>query len=387
MPQKNFGQVVDFLNQHVETVVLGDEGGAQIIVVPKYQGRTMTSTARGAQGTSYGWINFNHIASGNVDPAVNLYGGEDRFWISPEGGQYSVFFEPDDPMTFANWRVPKLIDTDPFEVVEQETDRIQLVKRGAFLNYSRFVFQVELGREVILLDESTISSHLGCPTDGLTMVAHESRNQLTNIGQHAWQPDTGLIGIWTLNMNVPSPRATVIVPFQVGDVADRGQVVNADYFGKLDSDRLIVAEDQGLIYFLGDGRHRSKLGLSFERAKNFMGSWDPVLGVLTVAQFSLPGSSPHGYNNNLWEMQDEPYRGDVINSYNDGPNESGGLLGPFFELETISPALALVPGESYTHIHRTIRIEAGRSRLHEVARHVFGVGLDEIENQFNWNMR
>lgn len=382
MPPKNFGQVVEFLNQHVETVVLGDEEGAQVVVVPKYQGRTMTSTSRGLQGTSYGWINFAHIESGKVDPCFNLYGGEDRFWISPEGGQYSIFFEPDAPMTLANWRVPKLIDTEPFDIVERDSHRVQLTKRGTMLNYSRFEFQVELGREVVLLDDEAVSSCLDCEVDGLTLVAHESRNRLCNIGSEPWRPDTGLIGIWTLNMNVPSPNATVMVPFQQGSVVERGPIVNADYFGKLDSNRLVVDEAQGVIYFLGDGQHRSKLGLSFERAKNFMGSWDPTLGVLTVAQYNLPDSAEHGYSNNLWEVQKEPYRGDVINSYNDGPNEAGGLLGPFFELETISPALALAPNESFTHVHRTIRIEAERPRLDAVSRHVFGVGLDEIEKQF-----
>lgn len=383
MSEKNFGQVVEFLAQHVETVVLGEEGGAQIIVVPQYQGRTMTSTARGAKGTSYGWINYDHIASGNVDPVINLYGGEDRFWISPEGGQYSVFFEADRPMDFANWRVPKLIDTEPFDIVSQSAREIRLAKRGTLVNFSRTEFHVEMEREVALLDESVVSSHLGCSVDGVTMVAHESRNKLTNVGDLAWRPDTGLIGIWVLNMNIPSPRATVLIPFQTGDSDERGSIVNADYFGKLETDRLVVDEHKGLIYFLGDGHYRSKLGLSFDRAKSSMGSWDPVLGVLTVAQFNLPESAPHGYNNNLWEIQDEPYRGDVINSYNDGPNESGGLMGPFFELETISPALALAPNESFTHIHRTIRMEAERSRLDQVANHVFGVGLDEIESQFN----
>ena len=58
------------------------------------------------------------------------------------------------------------------------------------------------------------------------------------------------------------------------------------------------------------------------------------------------------------------------------------MLGPFFELETISPALALDPNESYTHIHRTIRLEGERGRLNDVSLHVFGVGLDELESQF-----
>ena len=83
-------------------------------------------------------------------------------------------------------------------------------------------------------------------------------------------------------------------------------------------------------------------------------------------------------------MQDEPYAGDVINCYNDGVNESGsGMVeGGFYEMETISPALALAPGEGYTHIQRILRMEGDRAELSAVAKSLFGVGLDQIAIQF-----
>ena len=28
---------------------------------------------------------------------MNGFGGEDRFWLGPEGGQFSIFFKKDDP--------------------------------------------------------------------------------------------------------------------------------------------------------------------------------------------------------------------------------------------------------------------------------------------------
>ncbi|MDG2385208.1 MAG: hypothetical protein P8N76_26290 [Pirellulaceae bacterium] len=49
----------------------------------------------------------------------------------------------------------------------------------------------------------------------------------------------------------------------------------------------------------------------------------------------------------MWKLQDQPYAGDVINSYNDGPLELGKPgLGPFYELETSSRAAALGPGKA-----------------------------------------
>ena len=143
--------------------------------------------------------------------------------------------------------------------------------------------------------------------------------------------------------------------------------------------------DNRLLYFRGDGQLRSKLGVSFDRATPLLGSWDPDRKILSVISFNLPAAAPNGYNNNLWEIQDNPYAGDVINCYNDGVNDSGSTMseGGFFEMETVSPALALAPGEGYTHIQRTVRMEGSHENLSAVAKRLFGVDLDQIESQFD----
>jgi len=85
----------------------------------------------------------------------------------------------------------------------------------------------------------------------------------------------------------------------------------------------------------------------------------------------------------MWETQREPYKGDVINSYNDGPAEAGKPpLGPFFELETSSPALSLAPAQQYTHVHRTFHFVGPESELDRLARATISVGLDELKNAF-----
>lgn len=382
MPENTFGEDLEFLNRHVETLVLSNDEGAQLIVVPAYQGRTMTSTSEGSNGTSYGYINYDAITSNTPDPQINLYGGEDRMWISPEGGQYSVFFDPGVAMDYANWRTPACLDSEPFELTQNTATSASFTRNARLVNWSEFEFQVRMDRTVNLLTRKDASRHLGLELDQLQLVAHESHNTLTNLGDQPWQPETGLIGIWMLCMNKPAPGATLLIPFQPGPVESKGSIVNADYFGKLDESRLRVDEQANLIYFLGDGNMRSKLGLTYHRVQPLLGSWDETRGVLSIVQFNLPDQVTHGYNNNLWQIQDEPYAGDVINAYNDGPNESGGQLGGFFELETISPALSLASMESYIHRHRTIRLEGKRDRLSTVTQAVFGVTLAEIENQF-----
>jgi hypothetical protein len=40
------------------------------------------------QRHGFGWINRKLIASRKIQPHINVFGGEDRFWIGPEGGQF-----------------------------------------------------------------------------------------------------------------------------------------------------------------------------------------------------------------------------------------------------------------------------------------------------------
>jgi YhcH/YjgK/YiaL family protein len=83
--------------------------------------------------------------------------------------------------------------------------------------------------------------------------------------------------------------------------------------------------------------------------------------------------------NSLWKLQDDPYAGDAANSYNDGPPAPGAKpLGPFFELESSSPAASLAPGASLSHVHRTIHLTGPESALDTVARAVLGVTIADI---------
>ena len=69
--------------------------------------------------------------------------------------------------------------------------------------------------------------------------------------------------------------------------------------------------------------------------------------------FTLPGKGE--YVNSKWEIQKDPFSGDAINSYNDGP-VNGSQMGKWYEIESSSPAAALKSNESLTHYHRTIHI-------------------------------
>jgi hypothetical protein len=80
-----------------------------------------------------------------------------------------------------------------------------------------------------------------------------------------------------------------------------------------------------------------------------------------------------------WEHQNDPYAGDVVNSFNDGPIQPGlPSQGGFCELETSSPAGALARGASLRHTHRTLHFVGGRDALRPIARAALGVSLDVL---------
>ena len=124
-----FEEDLEFLKKHTETILLSDQTGqAQIIASPSMQGRVLTSTASGKDGMSFGWINYEHFLSGKRDPHFNPLGGEDRFWLGPEGGQYSIYFEKDKSFELDNWYVPSEIDWDSWEIVNKSKSSVNLKK-------------------------------------------------------------------------------------------------------------------------------------------------------------------------------------------------------------------------------------------------------------------
>lgn len=375
---RTFGDDLAFLREHTDVILLSS-GAAQVAVAAEYQGRVMTSTSGGSQGASFGWLNREAIASGERQAHINALGGEDRFWLGPEGGQFSIFFEGGDPFDLEHWQTPPPIDWGAWDVVEEDASYATFAKTMELMNYSGTVLKLEVERTIRLLDDAT--RRLGLePAEQTSVVAYESENVITNTGDAGWQKDTGLLSIWILGMYNPSPATTIVIPFEEGAEATHGPVVNDAYFGKVPADRLRI--EDGVMFFRGDGEYRSKIGVSRARAKPIVGSYDADASVLTLVHYSLLEGSTD-YVNSMWEIQDEPYAGDVVNSYNDGPPEPGAKpLGPFYELETSSAAAALGPGESLTHVHQTFHFQGPETELDAIARETLGVSLERAKAAF-----
>ncbi|HQK70141.1 MAG TPA: hypothetical protein PL101_03400, partial [Bacteroidales bacterium] len=81
--------------------------------------------------------------------------------------------------------------------------------------------------------------------------------------------------------------------------------------------------------------------------------------------------------------QADPYLGDVINSYNDGPVEDGSVMGPFYEIETSSPAADLPPSGTMRHLQKIIHMQGNEDDLAGLVSELFGFDLKVITGKFN----
>jgi hypothetical protein len=377
-----FADDTTFLQGHTEVIVLGDKSGqGKVAVAPAWQGRVMTSTAEGDGGASFGWINRDLISSGKLTPHMNVFGGEDRIWLGPEGGQFSVFFAKGATFEFSNWFTPAAVDTMPYEIVSRSASKARFAARFVLTNYSGTQFDVKVDRIVRILEPGPAWKELGLkPVQNVKLVAFEGDNKISNAGRNAWDKATGLLSIWILGQFNPSAGTTIVVPIKTGPESELGVKATSDYFGSIPQDRLAVKD--AVIYLKADGKFRSKIGINPRRSKKVLGSFDADSHMLTIVQFSQPDGVTD-FVNSLWKLQDNPYGGDVANSYNDGPPTPGAKpLGPFYELESSSPAAMLAPGGSMSHVHRTIHLTGPEEALDKVARSVLGVSLDDVKGAF-----
>jgi hypothetical protein len=375
----SFDDDVTFLQKHTPVIVLqAPDGPAKAVLAPAWQGRVMTSTT--GTNCSFGWINRDLIQSGVLQPHINVFGGEDRFWLGPEGGQYSIFFAKGTQFELKNWFTPASLDTLPFQVARQAKSTASFTARFSLTNYSGTVFDVGVEREVRVLGASDVWKKLGVAASGdVSAVAYETVNKLSNLGPEPWKKESGLLSIWILGMFNPSPSTTILVPIKKGSDKDLGPRVTSDYFGPVPAERLRVGEDA--IFFSGDGLFRSKIGINPRRSLGVLGSYDKRAGVLTLIQFTQP-EGVTDYVNSQWKLQEDPFAGDAANSYNDGvPSPGAKPLGPFYELESSSPAAALAPKQSLTHVHRTIHIQGSEAQLNRIAKAVLKISLSDLPSE------
>lgn len=376
--QGTFGYDLDFLTSKDEEVIVlkNKSGEGQVIVSPKYQAKVFTSTANGLEGESFGWINYEAFDA-EIDPHMNAYGGENRLWLGPEGGKFSIFFKPGTEMEFENWVTPPAIDTESWKIISKNNEGVSLQKETTFLNYAGTELRSAINRDIRILESNNIENMLKIilEADNVRSVGFATHNSVTNTGEEAWTKETGAPCLWILDMFNPSPSTTIVIPYNEKATS---KVATTDYFGEIPQDR--ISYKDGILLFKADGKSRGKLGIGPDRAEPVAGSYDAKNNILTITTFDVDRNAI--YLNQEWTTEKDPLKGDAVNAYNDGPLEDGSQMGPFYEIESVSPAAFLDPGEKLDHQHNVFHFTGDKTALDKISQQVLGISLAEIESTF-----
>ena len=368
----SFGYDLNFLKSRDEQLAIlkSDDSAAMVIISPKYQGKVFTSTANGLNARSFGWVNYKAFDTTNAH--MNGYGSEDRLWLGPEGGKYSLFFNPGAKMEFENWHTPAAIDNEAWTLVASGNNAVSLKKETSMQNYAGTNLKITIERSIDLLKNKDIEQELGVAIDSsVKSVGFSTANTLVNSGTNDWTQKTGAPCTWNLGMFPPSANTVIIIPYI--DHAN-GKVATTDYFGEIPNDRIVYKN--GVLLFKADGKSRGKLGITPAHVKNVAGSYAADDNVLTIIKFDIDNKA--AYLNQEWRTDRPPYSGDAMNAYNDGPLADGSQMGPFYELESVSPPAFLKHGEKMTHHHTVFHFTGNKSALDGIAKKVLGISLQDI---------
>jgi hypothetical protein len=375
----SFGYDLNFLKQHDSVVILqAGNGNSKVIVSPKYQAKVFTSTAEGNDGYSFGWVNYKAFSL-PADAHMNAYGGENRLWLGPEGGRFSLYFKPGTDMVFDNWKTPAPIDIEPWKITTKTNNAVSLQKGMTLTNYKGTKLQMLVDRTIKILDNSQINNNLGVILDtAVKAVGYETANVLTNKGSFEWTETMGMPCMWLLDMFKPTPATVIVVPFKNAGTEPFNKVATTNYFGEIPTERITHTNE--VLYFRADGKSRGKLGITPVKAKPMAGSYDAQNKVLTITMFDVEPAAK--YLNQEWNTTKPTFSGDAVNAYNDGPLADGTQMGPFYEIESVSPAAFLQPGQSLSHKHSVYHFTGNEQGLDAIARKMFGVGLEDIKTAF-----
>lgn len=376
----SFGYDLSFLQKHDSNLVVlkNKDANAQVIVSAKYQAKVFTSTAQGPDGRSFGWVHYKSF-SGPLDPHMNGYGGENRFWLGPEGGKYSLYFKPGTKMVFDNWHTPAAFDSEPWKIISKEDSSSVIMHKDMQLeNFQGTDLSISVERKVSLLNKSAIAEQLHIPmSDSVYYVGYETDNKITNTGTFPWNEKTGMPCIWILDMFTPSESGVIAIPFK--PVKNKNEkIATSDYFGQIPPDRLKFTDS--MLYFKVDGKSRGKLGLPPSRAKGVEGSYDAAHHVLTILTTDVDENGKYLYQK--WDTAGAAFDGDALNAYNDGPLEDGSQMGPFYEMESVSPAAFLDAGKTLSHRQNVYHFTGNENDLNAIAEKVLGISIDDFKNAF-----
>lgn len=353
----------------VKSYRLSNRGTSGAIVTPKLAGRVMATSFRGDDDLINGFVDADAFRHGMRDFWDN-WGGEERYWLSPEGGQFGLMFQGRQNC-FENYTVQPGINNQEYEIVEQSKNGNSLTMQAEFelTNAKGTKFAVRSTRRISLLDNCPYANGAGATVES---VGFESSSTIENVGSEPWTKSSGALAHWHLGQFPVGDRTVVVVPFRKGENAD--PPVREDYFrdfcigGKMPADRYLIWD--GFVLLKADGKCRTKIGQNRSRATGLIGSYNLDSGHLVLMNYDYYPNLD--YAASYWYDQPQPYNGDCISAAIEGPEIADGPPGRCYELESLSPAMFLSPRQSFTFRTRTMHMRGPHPEMDRICEQHLG---------------
>lgn len=382
----SFGQELSFFNKYnIDTVILGEDDSL-IAVSPAWQARVMTSTFGGVKSPALGWINRELIAFKKDDVQTNQVGGEDRFWVGPQGGEGSLFFPQGKIFSEENWMPPAFITKEEWKLVAKNQMQAKFEKTAQFENAKGVQFKIKAEREISVLTKKQVAEILGIEIpSGVNMVAFQSLNKIINAGQKEWSPANGTINISVQSCFNATKNTFVFIPYRQGDLTKLGDIMRDDYYEPSvsiagSSKRLVVTDEY--IRFKSDGRVLSGISIPPRRSEGVALSYDDKNKVLTIITYLRPIGN-RTYLPSSWRRSANATNdGDAISIFNNGPlNRTSAPADAFFEISTYSPALMIAPNKSQFHLQRTFHFSGSEYDLGLISYKLAGLSIGQLRGE------
>jgi len=370
---------------HSPAVLRGTDGQKVVVVVPSLAGRVLCTGSAGLVGPTDSYILEDQIRKGPIQtgPGViwNNVGGEERIWLGPEGGPHALFFSPGAAQRIENYWIPSALDLAPFQVtdVHRNGQYVTISAPASLNNYAGTHFDLEITRRIEILDDCPFSAG-AYPEFAFT--GFESRTWVRNTGTQAWTRDSGALSIWTIGQFPGRRQTVVLLPFQPGAEAELGPPISMDdYLRMFYPEHPPRREEIGRLgehcfQFRANGDVMAKAELPTRRCLGRIASLDPDRLEMRIVQASVYPTLDYACSFVLPTTAD-PYSGGAMSSFSAARNLDEQS---YYELESLSPALFLGPGETFCHVSRTYHLRGDEQTIMEICRRHFFTTPSDLED-------
>ena len=100
----------------------------------------------------------------NMSSVAAIIEDSSRFWLGPEGGQYSLYFKPGDPFDLAHWQVPEPIDWGAWSSSDRSSGN----------GWSPRARESSVATSSVGIDRSVAPDTSTAPESGVTVKVHTS---------------------------------------------------------------------------------------------------------------------------------------------------------------------------------------------------------------------